>query len=471
MRNRFADSARYGRRAVIAAEAIGDPTVLADALLRLSRTLYWSGGPHAARAAAERALPLLNQLGDEARLANVHAELARAWSDLATVGPVAEPTSEVVEHAEQSLRLAERLGDDYLRCHALQYRGTGRLGLDDPRGFDDLALAVELAQLDPRDEMPTRACVNASGGCFRAGRLDEAERYAILGLDRASGGEFSAGAYRLELTLQGVRSSRGAWEEAERGLRMLVEWPGEPGIMRPLAASLLARLLSRQGRHAEAAELLGPAMVSASNSSEIALVGPAIAAAVEAAWLVGRTDDMPPSPRRGWRSQPSSVIASRSRNSRATSSEPDTRLLRTNSCRPADPGNQASQGNGAKLRPPGPHMDAATNAPSSWLWHPIRSRALMVDETSTFSARRQRSPPSPERRRDSRQLLSLTNRLLSSAPIRREAAATEIGRPPERADTGTPSPRKKWAGWALKVSNPPSLRCLTVFVQVAVEAR
>jgi hypothetical protein len=293
MVNRFADSARYGWRGVTAAEAAGEPAILGDALLWLSRTLYWSDGPGAATAAVERAMPLLEELGDDARLATAHAELARAQSDLATVGPVAEPTALVIEHAERSLRLAERLGDSYLRCHALQYRGTGRIGLDDLGGLDDLALAVELAQLDPRDEMPTRACVNAAGGCFRAGRLADAERYVLLGLERASGGEFTAGAYRLELTLQSVRLSRGDWDEAEGALRTLVDWPGEPGIMRSLAASLLGRLLCRQGRHDDAAEVLHDAIRTTSSSSEIALVGPVTAAAVEAAWVAKHPGDMP----------------------------------------------------------------------------------------------------------------------------------------------------------------------------------
>jgi DNA-binding winged helix-turn-helix (wHTH) protein len=293
MVNRFADSARHGRRGVAAAEAAGDRVVLADALVWLFRTLYWSDGPRAATATIERALPLLEELGDEARLATAHAGLARAHSDLVTVGPVAEPDRAVVEHAERSLELAERLGHGHLRCHALQYRGTGRLALGDPGGADDLAAAVELAQLDPRDELPARACVNAAGGSFRAGRLEDAERYALLGLDRAAGGEFTAGAYRLQVTLQGVRISQGAWDEAQAGLQTLVDWPGEPGIMRPLAASLLVRLLARRGRHDEAADALRPAVDATSGSTEIALVGPVTAGHLEAAWLGGQTADMP----------------------------------------------------------------------------------------------------------------------------------------------------------------------------------
>ena len=293
MVNRFADSAAHGWRGVAAAEAAGDPVVLADALRWLSRTLYWSDGPLAATVAIERAMALLDDVGDRARLATAHAELARARSDLVEVGPVAEPDPAVLEHADRSLELAEELDQNHLRSHALQYRGTGRLAVGDPGGADDLAFAVELAQLDPRDELPARACVNAAGGSYRAGRLDDAERYARLGLERASGGEFLAGAYRLELTLQGVRLSRGAWDAAESGLRSLVEWHGEPGIMRPLAASLLVRLLARRGRHDEAADVLGPALDAIADSVEIAVVGPVIAAELEAAWLAGDAGRMP----------------------------------------------------------------------------------------------------------------------------------------------------------------------------------
>jgi hypothetical protein len=293
MVNRFADAVREGRRGLAAAEAAGDRTVLADALVRLSRTVYWSDGPRAAAAALDRALPLLAEIDDPTRLANVHAEVARAHSDLVTVGPVAEPDPAVVDHATRSVELAERVGHTHLRCHALQYRGSGRLALGDAGGSDDIALAVELALVDPRDELPARACVNAAGSSYRAGRLDEAERYVLLGLDRAGGGEFTAGAYRLELTLQGVRLSRGEWDEAETGLRALVDWSGEPGLMRPLAASLLGRLLARRGRRREAAEVLGPAVESADDSPEIALVGPLTAAAVEVAWLAGDHDGLP----------------------------------------------------------------------------------------------------------------------------------------------------------------------------------
>lgn len=291
--NRFQDSDRYGRLAMAAAERAGDPELLAGALIRFSRTAYWSEGPRAAGRVIDGAMRLLEELGDRVGTAAAHAEYARAHSDLVEVGPVAEPDPLVLEHAERSLELADELDSPYLRCHALQYRGTGRLALGDARGLDDVARAVQLARVDPRDELPVRACVNAAGGSYRFGRLEEAERYVAIGLDYAEGGEFTAGAYRLELTLQGIRMSRGDWNEAEVGLQALVDWPGDPGLMQPLAAALLCRLLARRGRIDPARRVLAPALDRAAGSDEIALVGPVTTAAVELAWLAGDVDSMP----------------------------------------------------------------------------------------------------------------------------------------------------------------------------------
>ena len=134
------------------------------------------------------------------------------------------------------------------------YRGSGRVDLGDPRWADDVDEAIVLARQDPRIELAVRACVNASLIAFRCGRLDEADRFVDLGLEMAAGTEFFAGEYRLALTRQAVRAARGDWPDAEAGLAELIGRPGEPGIMRSLARSLLARLagpprqLDRGGR-------------------------------------------------------------------------------------------------------------------------------------------------------------------------------------------------------------------------------
>ena len=55
-----------------------------------------------------------------------------------------------------------------------------------PAALDDVALAVQLARVD--HQFPVRACVNAAGGSYRFGRLEDAERFVAVGLEYAEGG-------------------------------------------------------------------------------------------------------------------------------------------------------------------------------------------------------------------------------------------------------------------------------------------
>jgi tetratricopeptide (TPR) repeat protein len=203
---------------------------------------------------------------------------------------VAQANPVAVEHAERALQLAGQLdGRPELRGYALMYLGSARLAIGDGAGADDLAHAIGILQDFPRTDLAVRACVNASGAAYRAGRFDQAERYVEHGLQLAKGTEFFSGAYRLALTRASVRVSRGQWREAESELRSLLSSDGEPGIMESFARCLLARLLARRGDDDGARELVVLARAAATGSDERRLVGPVAIAGVETGWLAGRS--------------------------------------------------------------------------------------------------------------------------------------------------------------------------------------
>ena len=292
--NRLEESAGCGHLAVAASAE--HPEQHIDALLILSRAAYWVEGPDVAAACVRQAIDALEgagHAGDDVRLAAAYADLARARSNLVTVGIVAEPDPRVVDAAATSLALAEALGRTDLQSHALQYLGSGRLALGDPGGADDLERAVSLAEVDPRDELPVRACVNAAGGFFRAGRFDDAERFVALGLDRASSGDFDAGVYRLEMTRAAVMLADGRWDDASDLLADLIARPADPGVMRSLAGAQRARLLARVGRTAEADAVLAQARVGREVSRDVRVIGPLAAAELELAWLADRAATVP----------------------------------------------------------------------------------------------------------------------------------------------------------------------------------
>ena len=279
--------------AVDTAEESKDPIVLAEALMVLSRIVIFAHGPMKAREAAGRAVQILESSGDEARLADALIELARVHGNLATVGIVAQPNPETVRCAERALALCDRLGRDDLRALALGYLGSGRLAQGDPRGADDIEHAIALAAAETRLEKRVRTYVNAAGSAYRAGRMNDAERYVAEGLRLAADGEFAAGQYRLHLTSAAVRMSTGDWDRAIAELRQLVTGPGQPGVMGLLARALLARLLARRG-DPDASAVLDEALRDPMSAGDSYVAGPLAVAQVEVGWLTG-IEDVPPS--------------------------------------------------------------------------------------------------------------------------------------------------------------------------------
>ena len=284
--NEYEAALASARSAVAMAERSRSPVMLAEALMVLSRIVYFARGPVQARRAAGRAVEILEGLGDDARLAAALIELARGHSNLATVGIVAHPDPNVIPLAERALALCDRLQRDDLRAQALGYLGSGRLAQGDPGGAQDIERALALGAAETRLETRVRSYVNAAGSAYRAGRLDDAERYSAEGLRLAADGEFAAGEYRLNLTVAMVSASRGAWEHAIADLRRLVTGPGQPGVMGLLARSALARLLARVG-DPDAAAVLADAWRDPASTGDSYVAGPLAAAQAELDWLAG----------------------------------------------------------------------------------------------------------------------------------------------------------------------------------------
>ena len=163
--NRFEEANRYARSAVEILETQDDTTALAASLINLSRTAFWATGPLEARTAGQRALEVADADDVETR-ALAHAMLARAHSNLATLGVVAEPSALALEHAQAALDLAERLDRDDLRSHALNYRGTARLALGNVEGATDLERSVILASKQPRIEYVMPRLRQCLGRCL-----------------------------------------------------------------------------------------------------------------------------------------------------------------------------------------------------------------------------------------------------------------------------------------------------------------
>lgn len=290
--NEYETALTVADTAVSVAEDVGDPALVADALVVLSRIVLFARGPLAARRAAQRAVDMLGQGGDDGRLAEALTELARTHSNLPTIGVVAQPSLVAVRSAEHAIEKCDRLDRNDLRAQSWCYLGSARLANGDPRGLADIERAIEIGAGETRLETRVRGYVNAAGSCYRTGRFREALRYVAAGLRVAADGEFLAGQYRLGLTAAGVAASSGEWDRAVAELRRLIASPGDAGIMAPLARSMLARLLARRGEP-EAAAVLHELLHRPAAERDSYVAGPVAVAQIEVGWLTGTLREVP----------------------------------------------------------------------------------------------------------------------------------------------------------------------------------
>jgi DNA-binding SARP family transcriptional activator len=291
--NRFDAAYSGAEEAVRLADRTDDVTVLMDALPVLARAAMFARGPEAARDAAQRAVDLSRREADDARLADALTELARANSNLPSVSVVAQPSAESETAALEALAIATDLDRTDLAARSMCYVGEARVARGDVSGLEDLDRAVELAAADPRLETQVRCLVNAAGSAFRIGRLADVEALVARGLVLADECEFFAGQYRLRLTRAAARAANGQWDAAVEELEHVLATPGEPGVMAPLARSILARLLARRA-DPRAGEVLAEAWVDPRRTQSAYVSGVLEVVGAELGWLDGTLADARP---------------------------------------------------------------------------------------------------------------------------------------------------------------------------------
>ncbi len=124
---------------------------------------------------------------------------------------------------------------------------------------------------------------------IRSGRVREAKDYLDIGERAAREYGLDTGRFRIEAQQCHVLLLQGAWDEAERRLRRLLEQAGDPGanLVNPLA--FLGRILARRG-DPEAAALIDRSWRLASATGEDQKMAIAAGARIERLWLEGDED-------------------------------------------------------------------------------------------------------------------------------------------------------------------------------------
>jgi DNA-binding CsgD family transcriptional regulator len=279
-RNRFGEAAEHADRAVEIWDASGSaPHELGEALLISARMSTLVADPGAARVKALRALEVLEPLGPS-------RALALCYSTLGAQHAVSAGFEAAASWAERALDLALTVGATDVAAHALCYRGVAQVSLGRHGGFDDLRQSVEIAERIDHGDYLSIAAHNLAVLLIRSGRPVEAEPWLAIGGRAAREHGLDHALFRIEAQQCHVAMLRGAWAEAERGLRRLLEQGDDPraNLVNPLA--FLGRILARRG-DPEAGPLVERAWGLAAATGEDQKMAIAAGARIEATWLAG----------------------------------------------------------------------------------------------------------------------------------------------------------------------------------------
>ncbi|MGH3811964.1 MAG: ATP-binding protein [Pseudonocardiaceae bacterium] len=280
--HRFADAVAAGREAVARYRELGDPVALGEALLRLSRHMYMTGGTDEAEQVVDRAMQVLTRAGCPQALAQVSAHRGAILA-------LTDRPEDAATTLGQARDRATDLDRPDLVALCLNYLGVARAHLGEPDALVQLRESLAMARQGGFHEYAARAYTNLGAILYRLGRYDELAECLDAGLMFTERRDLSSHAYTLEVQRCLLLLRQGAWSAAEAGLRELVHGTDDPGRLYVYSASALGRLLARRGQP-DAEELLTAAWEAAVAQRSLQGLAQAGIALVEWAWLTGRTD-------------------------------------------------------------------------------------------------------------------------------------------------------------------------------------
>jgi DNA-binding CsgD family transcriptional regulator/tetratricopeptide (TPR) repeat protein len=279
------------QQALTLRESTGDAERIGEDLRWVSRLSWWNGRPDEARAAAVRAIEVLETMPPG-------AALAAAYGQLSGLHQLSDDVDDAIRWAERARDLARRVGDVRTELRATVHVGSIRMKTGDPSGIPLLDEAHRRAVAAGCDDDAGLALVNIGTIAMDRGELDVAPE----ALDRAL--EFTIardldGYTRHTLGHRArLRLLRGDWRAARADADQALTGPEQPGaaLVPALAVRGLIRVRRGESGGRDDLEL---AAARAHRTGEAQFVAPASAALAELYWLIGRPDRAAAEAKRG----------------------------------------------------------------------------------------------------------------------------------------------------------------------------
>jgi DNA-binding CsgD family transcriptional regulator/tetratricopeptide (TPR) repeat protein len=265
-------AAGFWREALPLYEALGEHRRAADVLRWLGRAAWDTHDSEGAFAQTRAALAALEGRGPCRELAMAYSALAHLYMFQIYSGDRAAAAAECIAWAEKALAMAEALGDDQVRSHALNSIGVAMAENGQPEAGAaqiERSLAIALQADLPVDAV--RAYINLGNRLYYQGRREQGLTLLREGWEYGSRHGYLRGTAKLLSALAYVELETGAWDDLERRVdEVLRPSYSGPAEHRFIMTESKATLLWARGHYAHARELLEALLKSAGSQEECA---------------------------------------------------------------------------------------------------------------------------------------------------------------------------------------------------------
>ncbi|NRF69324.1 AAA family ATPase [Aquincola sp. S2] len=262
----------------------GDAVGAALGLARLARLLWLRGDPAGGKRLAAEAISLLEPLGRP-------RELARAYAVMAQLH-LLDPSRAAEDWGRRALALAEASRDDETLAHALNTVGSEELvraDRADAWGRLERSLRMSLDRGWP--EQAARAYMNLIAHALVHRHAERAAQLCDEALAYCEARDFELYATRIRIRRAFGRIETGEWARADDELAALLEQPGLLPIDRAQCEQHRMRIALRRGQ-AAARGYWSQVLAGRRGPDPAPWYAPPAPAAAEAAWLLGRRDEL-----------------------------------------------------------------------------------------------------------------------------------------------------------------------------------
>jgi DNA-binding CsgD family transcriptional regulator/tetratricopeptide (TPR) repeat protein len=262
------------QRRAVALRSGGDPRARGASLRWLSRICWWAGDPDGAGAAADEAIAVLRDAGDDDML-------AMALSNKAQLHSLAGRDTEAITVAERAIALGR--DNPAILSHALNNVGNTLFKRGDANSFSTMEESLRVALAANEPEHACRAYLNLIEHEVLDMRFDDATRHLGEAIEFAERSEFTNFLWALQTALGRLHFATADWDRVEPAAAGALD--ASP-TLRCSALTLIGHTRLRRGE-AGAVDLLREAWQLAVRMRESQWIAPAAAALGEAAMLAG----------------------------------------------------------------------------------------------------------------------------------------------------------------------------------------